>query len=445
MADQESPQRGPAGSQEVATLLTMHGAVLALSVLTQSILAYTLLPEGRGSYAVCVLFASIAGVLCALGTARGAQYLSMTRQASASESMSIALLCSLIGSAMAIAIALPLIQSNFAFFRKAETSAFYLSLLLIPAISLAFAATLQMEGFRRFRRLAIFSAIKAAAGMIGILLLVAILKLGVNGAILALMASNALMLALCVADLAYNRETTLQLPSIDGIKNTIHYGLREYLAGIGQSLDPKLAGLLLGLVAVPAEIGIFTAGYAAITRVSMVPAAIATYLLPRVAGDGGTRPHIVAFCARVTWWVVGGMLLVWVAVSAQLVPLLLSEAFKPAVRLSWIMCIGLLAYSGSEIFAAYFRGIRAPQIYSYSMWMGLSVNVILFFTLYPHFGLTGAAWALTGDLICRSLFLGVMFHRTARLPMFDALLLRTSDVAYLWRSSIQLARRAMAR
>ena len=181
------------------------------------------------------------------------------------------------------------------------------------------------------------------------------------------------------------------------------------------------------------------------TRFHIISAAVSTYLLPRVAGNDTGKPELAAFCARVTWWTVGGLMLIWVAVSGPLVPLLLSEPFTPVTRLSWIMSIGVAAYAGAEIFAAYFRGTNSPQVFSYAMWLSLGVNVALFFGFYYQWGLSGAAWALTGGLLCRSLMLWVMFQRATGLPVSATLLLRRSDVAHLWSASLMVARRAAAR
>ena len=140
--------------------------------MTKSLLAYSLLPEGLGSYFVCVLFGALAGTIGTLATGRGVQYSVMAKRISVSEGMSIAFAICLIGSAVAAAAALPLIHSGFSFFLKADKSSFYLALLLIPSSSLVFATRLQLQGLRRFTQLAVISLIQAAVGVASILTLV---------------------------------------------------------------------------------------------------------------------------------------------------------------------------------------------------------------------------------------------------------------------------------
>ena len=444
-SDTTQPQPSASGRQEVAILLVSQTLYIAVGLLTKSLLAYSLLPEGLGSYFVCVLFGALAGTICTLATGRGVQYSVMAKRISVSEGASIAFAICLTGSAVAVAAALPLIHSGFSFFLKADKSSFYLALLLIPSSSLVFAARLQLQGLRRFTQLAVISLIQAAVGAASILTLVWGLGLGVNGAILSLFLGHLVLIAASVADLRRHCGLVLAFPSREGVRQVLIYDLKEYVARVGQVLDPRVGSLLLGIVASRADIGLFTTSNALITRVLIFPTAVSTYLLPRVAGNYTGRPELVAFCARVTWWAVGGLLLIWFAVSTPLVPLLLSEAFIPVVHLTWIMSIGVFAYAGTEIFVAYFRGVNRPQVFSHAMWVSLSANIVLFFGLYPAWGLEGAAWSLTGGLLCRSLFLWLMFQRATGLPLYSTFILRRGDVAYLWSASASLVRRVWQR
>ena len=429
----------------MALLLLTRGAVLALNLVAQSLLAYALLPEGRGAYAVCVLFGDLAGVVFTLGTARGAQYFVIAKRLSVSQGVAAAFTFALLGSAAAAAAAIPLIHSGLSFFRNADTGSFYMALPLIPAGAFAYAAMLQLEGLRRFGRLAVCSLLRAAVTVTAIAVLVWALDWGVNGAVLALALGHLAMLGGGVIELRRHCGLLLEIPDRDSMGQALRYGLKEYPARIGQSLEQRMGGLLLGIVAGRADIGLFTVSNTLMTRFHIISAAVSTYLLPRVAGNASGKPELAAFCARVTWWTVGGLMLVWLAVSAPLVPLLLSAPFTPVVGLTRIMSLGIAAYAGAEIFAAYFRGTNSPQVFSYAMWLSLAANVGLFFALYGLWGLPGAAWALTGGLLGRSLLLWAMFHRATGLPLSATLLLRRRDVAYLWTSGLTVARRAAAR
>ena len=86
----EEPDRplGPrtTGGQDAAILSATRVGTVIFGLAIQSLLAYTLLSEGRGSFTLCVVFASVLGVLFTPGAREGAQYFVVTRQATGSSS-----------------------------------------------------------------------------------------------------------------------------------------------------------------------------------------------------------------------------------------------------------------------------------------------------------------------------------------------------------------------
>ncbi len=434
------------GRQEVAILLGTHGMNLVLAILTQSLLAYALLPEGRGEYAVCVLFGELASLIMALGYNRGAQYFIMTGQLSVSQALATTLIFCLAGSLITVPAAMLLVHSDLTFFSNADTTFFYTALWLIPTSFLVSALIMQLEGLRRFKRLALLHFLRSTTGALAVVALVWVLEAGVKGALAALVLGNLVMIGAGVVSLGRRYGLAWRLPNLKQQAGLLGFGLKEYLGTLGKATDNRLGSLLLGAAGGSrTDIGLFAVGNVVVTRVILLSTAISAYLLPRVAADGGKRPELTAFCARITWLTAGAALLAWVAVSSHAVPLLLSEAFTPVTRLTWIMSVGILAYAGAGIFAAYFRGVNRPQIYSCAIWIGLVANVILFFFLYPKWGLAGVAWALTGGFICRSLVLWGLFHKITGLPISATLLPRGSDAAYLFTSAQSLARQAWRR
>lgn len=422
-------------------LLAARVMVLALGLLTQSILAYTLLPEGRGAYAICALFGILTAIVITIGSDRGAQYLVMSRAMSVSQGVLTAFAVGLAGSGLAAVAAVPLILSRVGFFANADTRSFLLALSLIPLASFSLTVQMQLAGLRRFMRLGAFSFLQSAAIVLGLMAMVQGLGLGVDGAVLSLSLGHLVMITAGLWDLRRHCGLVIELPARDGFRRVIGYGIREYFTKIGYVLDTGMGGLLLGVLATRAEIGLFTAAAAIATRFYGIADAISTYLLPRVAGDEEGRPELTAFCARTTLWATAGALSIWAAVSTYAVPVLLSEAFTPVARLTWIMAIGIAACAGTDAFMAYFRGTDRPQVCSWAVWIGIAANVLLFFLLHPRLGIEGAAWAMTGGLLIKSLFLRAVFQATAHTPIVSSVIPRSTDIVYLWAS----ARRLVAR
>ncbi len=428
------------GEWEVLVVLLTRVLLLACGVLTQSLLAYMLLPEGRGAYAVCIIFGVLLSYLFTPGSDRGAQYFVMGRQLTVSQGVAIALMICLVGSVLATAIALPLVHSGLDFFQKADTPSFYAALALVPLTSFSQALEMQLAGLRRFARLMRILVVRSVVIILTLAILVGVLDLAVTGAVVSLAVGHLFLILACLWDLRRHCGLKFEATTRRQVSGVIGYGLKHYIAGISSALGERVGSLLLGLSASRAEIGLFSAGSAIMTRVLVLPYAVATPLQPRVAVDERGRPEIAALCARLTWWAAGLCLIALVAISAPLIRILLSEAFLPAVSLVWIMAIGLFAYAGADVFLAYFRGTNRPGVCSWAVWLGLTANALAFFALYPSFGIQGAAWAMTIGFMVRSVYLIAMYRRVSGVNLSSFWLPQPGDLSYLWSSGRRLTR-----
>ena len=418
------------GGQDVSVTFATMAGMAGLTLLIQGLLAYLLLPEGRGAYAVCLAFGSLLGLLLTPGAQQGAQYFVAARQMSVSQGVSSALIICFAGGGVAVALALPLIYSDLAFFQKAETHTFLLSLVLVPLTVISFAFDHQLVALRRFRRLAVFSMLRVVVNVFTLLVLVQGLGLGVEGAIIAFAAGHGAMIAACLPYLWRHYELVFEMPHRSNISRVLGYGLKYHAARLGSAVEPHFGVVILGLIASQGEIGLFAAASALMLGFMLVSNAAGNALFPRVAG--AERVEMVALCLRLVCVGTAIPMLILLALSAPLVRLLLSEAFLPVVPLLWIIAPGMLAYAVSGIFMTHFKGANRPHICSWAVFLGLCANLGALLLLYPRLGVEAAAWGMTIGMVCGCLFLSVVFHRTARMGLPAVWLPRRSDVSFLW-------------
>lgn len=429
------------GGQEFVIILATRVVLLVASVVHQSLLAYLLLPEGRGAYAISVLLGSVFGLGFSPGVGRGTQYFVMTQQMSVSQGVATALTISVAGSGLAVAVAIPLIHSGLSLFEKAAPHVFYLALALVPLISLSTATALQLEGLQRFARMAAFLSMQSIVAVLVCGVLVWGLDCGVSGALIAVAVSNLSFAAACMLDLRRHCGLVLELPTRSSLTCVLGYGLRHHISQIGSLVEDRLGSLLLSLTASRADIGFFSAGSAMLTRFYALPSSIAITLQPHIARDEAGQLELTAFCARVAWWTSGSALSVLVLVGEPVVRLLFSEAFLPVVPLIWIMAMGVCVYSGADIFMAYFRGVDRPEICSWATCLGMGANVVVFFSLFRAMGVEAAAWGMTVGLVARSAFLLLVYCRISRKTLLSTCMLRLDDVTYVWNEGRLLLKR----
>lgn len=415
------------GGQDAAIVFATNVAKVLFGLAIQSLLAYTLLPDGRGSFAVCVVFASFLGVLFTPGAREGAQYFVMTKQATASEGVGGALAICLVGGILAVTLAIPFVHSEMPFFQQAATRSFYLALALVPVMALSHAMEGQLVALRRFGHLAVFTLLHLAVNALVLLHFVSALELGVDGAIGAVAAAHGFTVAACTWYLRRRYRLAPTNPFRAISSRILGYGVRFHPARLGSALDMSAGVLVLALFASQAEIGLFATGSALIFRLRVLSDAVGNALLPRIAGAG--RPDLTTLCLRVAWCGTLAAIVAMLLISRPLVRLLFSEAFLPAVPLLWSIAPGVLAYACAGILCTYFKGIDRPGVFSWAVSVGLAANVVAIPLLYPALGVAAAGWGLSVGMTLRLVVLAVAFSRATRMRWSSIWLPRSGDVA----------------
>lgn len=406
--------------------------VYGIGILGQSLLAYLLLPAGRGEYAVCVAFGSLLGVLFSFSAANGAQYYTVSGRISLSRCFSGAVGVCLAGCVIATFVALPLIHSGLSFFRKADPASFELALWLVPLIAVSSVAEMLIAGLRRFIPLARFLWLQAASMVLGILVLVWTLDLAVDGALFALIFGYAVKLACCIGYLRRACGLRFEMPSATELRRIVGYGLRFHIALVGNDTEPRLGVFILGVFAGRVDIGLFAAASTIMLRIGFLLSSVATVLYPRIAENPEKSMTAIGRSLRLACLTSILAIAAFLVISEPLIRLLLSEAFVPAVPLMWIMAPGVVAYTGSNVFVAYFTGSERPGVCSSALWLSLVINITASLALYPTLGIRSVAWAMTAGMIARLVFLTVIFHRTTGLPFRSLWQPRLGDVFFLW-------------
>lgn len=394
----------------------------------QSLLAYALLPEGRGAYAACLVLVSLVAVLFTPGADRGAQYFVMAKQISVSQGVAVATVICLVGAGLGALLALPLIHSGLAFFEKADAGSFHLSLLLIPVTAFCGALQFQLAGLRRFAALALFTLIQSGVHVVAVLILVRGFKLGVAGAIISNALCCVVFIGVCLLDLRRNCGWRPELPGMPNIRKVADYSRRAHVSRIGSMLEQGVDVVFLGMVATPTEVGLFAVGVALMARFHVIPGSVTPSVAPRIVNDPGDGAGLVALSTRVTYWTTGAALTGLLAISTPFVRALLSEAFLPVVPLLWIMAPGVFALCGALVLMAYFASVNRPNVCSWATATGLGIHIASLLVLYPILGLQGAAWAVTLAFVSRSAFLVFMYRRATRRPLLSLWLPQRGDV-----------------
>jgi O-antigen/teichoic acid export membrane protein len=419
------------GAKDTAIALGSRLAVLAIGVGIQSALARLLGPDGRGSYAVCLLFATLLGIIFTFGVDRAGQYYAASGRMGRSEAITSSLVLLVAGAVIAMLVGRAIMLFHFTFLEKADRSSFLISLGVVPFVGLTNAFAVYFIGLRRFKWMAVAEITNVAAQLVATLILVLGLGLGVNGALVAIVAAGVVNTAVCLWLLHKEGALGRLASTAAGYLRLLSYGARFIVAKLNNVFSFRVGTLILAFFVSPSEIGLFAAAAALVMRITVIPKAVETAVFTRVAEKTGGRPKLVAQACRVSAIVTGLALLALAAVSIPLVRLLLSAEFLGAVPLIWILILGVFARSATMALTAYFTGTDRPAICSLSVGIGTAINVVLLFVLIPVIGLAGAAWAMTAGYVASAIIFIIYFRQASGQTLRETWALRREDFILL--------------
>jgi len=415
------------GIRNVSMVLGGRLGALSTGVLTQSLLAWSLGPADRGSLAVCLLFPALLVMVFSVGCDYGATYYVASRKFSISEGLFYSTVYCVISSVAAMAIGLWLIDRPIAFFSQATREAFRLSLWLVPVLLFSGIIERLLTAVELFTHYSMVVIVRSVLQLSTTIVFLLGFGWGVEGALAASIVTGVVTTVVCLWIFAAKCRLAWVRPSLGKFRRMLSYGLRYYSGKIGNAANVQIGTLALAFFATPVEIGWFAVAARLTKLVEMIPEAVTTVLLPRVAGDRHGSKDLVCRVARLVHVISIGVLLAMAALATPVVGILFSPDFLPAVPLIRILAIGTAAFCTGKVFLSYLIGTKHPGVASLAVGAGAAVNVALIWWLLPAWGISAAAWATTANYVVASCLLALAFRFFSGVPLAEVFRFRVAD------------------
>ena len=415
------------GMRAFSAAFVARVGTLVLAVGTQSCLAWFLGTAGRGSYAVCLIYATLLGLVFGLGFDIASIYFVSSKRFTLSEGITYGLISGGVSSALAIVAGLVLMQFPWSFFDKASPTAFYLALATVPVLLLSMVFRGLLTSVQLFGWFAIVSLLHGIAKLVLATVFVWSLSWGVNGAVLADIVAGIVTIVVALTVFCWKYEIALVRPSMAKLLSMLHYGARYYVGKVSNEMNFQIGTIILAFFATREEVGLFAVASKLTMQATAIPDALITVLIPKVSGDKTGQKELIARCARMTALVCGLLLLMMAVFAKPIVTVLFSPAFLPAAALVQILSIGILVRCTCKVFVPYLLGTNHPGMVSISVVAGMVVNLGVLMLLLPLLGLPGAAVGMAVGYFVSSALLTLGFVRISSLSVTQTLQLRRSD------------------
>jgi len=413
--------------RDARTVFLANAASAMAGLLTQAVLAWFLLPAGRGEFAACILFATLLTLAFALGQEMANVYFVGSKQITPSEAFSQSLFAAVFTSGLACLVGFALTQTDLSFLDKAPRELFRWSLLCIPAAIFHLYLSRILLGLSAMGQFTFVTAAPAILEAVGILV-AARAGLDVKTALLLQAATNAAG-AILAAFLLVNRHGC-RLVSLhwSQLLRSIGYGARFYLGKLCSMANVQLGSIILAFAAVErSELGLFAAASAMASRLWMVSESLQVAMLPRSAADPAGQSRLIAQVTRLCLALSLAITVLVLLFSRPLIALILSPRFLPVLLPFQLLLPGVVIRVIPKILVAYFNGINRPGINSWAMGITAALNIGLMVLLLPRWGLSGVAVSMSTAYALEAAILGVAFCRLSGVRAAELLLPERND------------------
>jgi O-antigen/teichoic acid export membrane protein len=410
--------------------------ILACTIGAQSCLARMLHAEGRGSYAVAVLFGTMLNLIFLVGTDVAGRYFVANRRFTVSEGVAHILACGLIGCAAAVGAGLVLMQLPLAFLEKATPLCFYLALATIPVSVLSVASLTMLATLRDFGWYAGIGIASAVSYLVLNVLFLWVFQWDVAGGMLAIIVNGALTVAVGMAVLRRMHGLVAVWPTWKGIREMFGYGIRYYAGGMSNQVNFQIGTMILAFFATKEEIGMFSLAAVMTMQIMTVTNSLGEVVMPRVAGDAQGRPELVAQVSRMVSLVCGPLLLGLAVLATPVTLILFGSEYLPMVPIIQILCVGFFLRSACKMIEYYFLMTNHPGVSSTATALGIAANLGLLWLLMPWIGLEGAAAAMVGSFVVSGIILMIAFRRYSGMRPLEVWRYRRTD----WAALVEAAR-----
>ncbi|GCF09450.1 oligosaccharide flippase family protein [Dictyobacter arantiisoli] len=197
--------------------------------------------------------------------------------------------------------------------------------------------------------------------------------------------------------------------------------LPMFFSGLVYALADTINTLLLGIVALPAEVAGYLVAERAAIFVTMPMAALAVRYTPLIVEYycAGSSQKLVHMYRAITHWsfTLSFPIFLWLFVFRQAILVVFGPAYQHYERVLIIMGSGFLVYAILGPASYIFAMLGSPRFIVASSCVSILSNVVLSFVLIQHYGASGAALALVfSSLITYGLSFFWVYYRLKMQP-----------------------------
>lgn len=400
------------GRRDFALTAGANAAIAVASAVAGILAARLLGPEGRGVFAVAIVWAAIFGTVTALGLTSALAYVSAREPQAIGRIFHTALVlwvCQSVvvvggGSLVVVTVLTPL--------QPEAAAAARIYLWSIPCTQLVIYLAAMAQGLGRFT---LFNVAYVGPAVSSPTVLALALIIGwrtpvrvVWALLLAQVVVAAVVLVLFVWRI--RPRGTFSRPLA---RQVLHYGLRSYWGGLAWLVNVRLDQFIMSALVSLADLGTYAVASSYAAVLMPLSSTVTVVVFPRVARDDfDTARRRIRRAWRATVVMVGAFASLLVVLSPWLLPLLFGREYQAAIGPAAILLVAGVFLGSSQVLGSGLRALGLPTTPSAAEFVGMLITVTGLFLVLPHGGMIGAAGVSLVSYACVSVILWHALRRT---------------------------------
>ena len=425
-----SPERRHLATGAAFSLAT-QGATIVGATITSVVIAHSVGPRGNGSFALVATIANVVTQLVALGLPTGITYFVSNRGWNAGAAMRQTQIAALTVGLAAAAIGTAITLAIPGLIAGLGDHALIAGFVAVPGLlSSTFAAAVAL-GEERYEAYGAIAVIQAA--LMTVIVSVLVITNGIPGAMTGFAAAQ-LTTAVAAVWIATPRAAERVGEHVSRLYDAVRFGIKAWVAELLSLLAYRFDLFILNAYAGRASVGVYSVAVSLTALGWVLPGALQTVLLPRVAGvhaedETGTEGDVLAARAvRHTVVLLVPTVIVLAILLVVAIPILYGSDFRHAIGLGFLLIPGVAALGLAKVCNAITMARGYARYPMYTTLFVVPPTVIGYLVLIPTIEATGAAIVSSASYISATGLALFYFHRATRIPMRE-LIPRRSDFA----------------
>jgi O-antigen/teichoic acid export membrane protein len=366
---------------------------LVLSIASGMIIARMLGPQGKGAVYLIMQIVSIGAAFFSLGIGPSLLYYLKQNAFTKYEATTFSLLYTIVVTAVILFLFFFFKDYFLSLLRHSITVGMlsFAIVLMILNILINFWGYVIMDNDSGVKTWSIISVFGNVLYFVVLFFLVYSFSKGVEGALVALLASCLLRIAILGKYIFLHGFSFKKMPA-NNLKAIFKYALGIFIGNLFLTGVYRIDVFFVNNILSVSELGIYSASVNVSELLLLIPSAVGIALFPHLTSlNKADQVETMSKIGRLSFilGVVGSLFLVIIAYPFIII--VFGPKFKDAFIPTLLLLPGLLAMTLNYAYANYLNAIGKPFVAAKIFATGLVVNIILNWTLLKTFGINGAA------------------------------------------------------